>query len=268
MNHTRTAFVAVDLDGTGGEYSILEKEGLIPRDPLLDDVTFPGFILLSLAFLMEESVKFSFSLLGEIMIQEFVSISNVRFHQEFRGVDSPGELVRRVVRELVAFKVFFAKGEDVHAGVVGLEYYPTTLAFVPFMTDPNFLASLVADDDPRGAAVLRSTRSVSDKLFTFKVLDYCKVAIVGLGDVPGVGGVVGNTLTIQITAGQVELSVSIRNSVTFNVKADFLDEDLVVVGDDLRHRVVGLMVEGGTSASDLVGAIGRESGLDERSAFS
>ena len=93
MDYPRPAFVPViDFARPCGEDS-LQKEGLVPGNPLLNYVSFPGFLLLPFTFLEEKGVELLLCLFRQVMIQELIQISDVDFHLRFSRMDVAVELV-------------------------------------------------------------------------------------------------------------------------------------------------------------------------------
>ena len=78
MDGSGLASVAIiSLSRTGGEYTILREEGLVPWHALLEEVGLLRFLLSPKTLLVKESVEFSFSLCRDVVVQELIPVRDV-----------------------------------------------------------------------------------------------------------------------------------------------------------------------------------------------
>ena len=78
MDYSTGALIAVvNLSRPGGEYPVLQEEGLVSWDPLFNDMSLAGLLLLLGALLKEQRVELSFGLGSEVAVQEVISVDDV-----------------------------------------------------------------------------------------------------------------------------------------------------------------------------------------------
>ena len=64
----QTLIPVIGLSRSGGEGTILQEEGLVPRKSMLKEMGLPRFVLAPQAVLMEDGIELSLRLGGDIML--------------------------------------------------------------------------------------------------------------------------------------------------------------------------------------------------------
>ena len=187
----------IDLTRPGREDTILEKEGLIPRNALFNDMPLPGLFLLALALLEEQGVKLFLGLLCQVMVKVFVPIRDVGLHLYFSGVDGAIESGPGVIKDDDPISVFFDQREEVDPWVVGLEDDSPALALMSLMADPDLLICPRRDDDPGGSKATGGAGGVGDELLAIKVFNNCNMTVIRVCDIPDIRRLICYAVSVE-----------------------------------------------------------------------